>query len=62
MIAQYLEDEGYTASAMMVQDESNVRLSQQANRQQLSKKMKKAILGKWEEQEVEKEVNLLPRR
>lgn len=42
---QYLQDEGYTTSVMTIQDEANVKHSEQLTQIGHLKKMKKAILG-----------------
>ncbi|GAM24710.1 hypothetical protein SAMD00019534_078850, partial [Acytostelium subglobosum LB1] len=52
MIIQYLQDEGYTASLLTVQDEANVKFTEQHYKASRMKKMKKAILeGDWTEVE-----------
>ncbi|KAN0036022.1 hypothetical protein ACTA71_005320 [Dictyostelium dimigraforme] len=52
MIIQYLQDEGYTASLMTVQDEANVKFNEQVYKISQLKKMKKLILeGDWNEVE-----------
>lgn len=45
MIIQYLQDEGYMGSVMTIQDESNVRMTEQLTKINHMKKMKKSILG-----------------
>jgi hypothetical protein len=45
MIAQYLQDEGFTAAAMTLLDEANVKRQQAARSRTLLSQMKKAILG-----------------
>ncbi len=45
MIIQYLQEEGYVGSVMTIQDESNVRLTEQLYKMNHMKKMKKSILG-----------------
>ncbi|KAF9971333.1 hypothetical protein BGZ73_005738 [Actinomortierella ambigua] len=48
MIMQYLIDEGYTASAMTIQDESNVKWHEREENIQETRRLKKAILdGEW---------------
>ena len=50
LILQYLQDEGYTASFLTMQDESNVKLAEQQTQRSLFKRMRKAILeGDWPE-------------
>ena len=52
MILQYLQDEGYTASFLTVQDEANVKLAeQQAQRAQLKRTRKAILEGDWNEVE-----------
>lgn len=52
MIIQYLQDENYSTSVMTLQDEANVKLTEQQNQQGHLKRMKKAILeGDWVEVE-----------
>ncbi|KAM9964460.1 hypothetical protein ACTFIW_004224 [Dictyostelium discoideum] len=52
MIIQYLQDEGYTASLLTVQDEANVKFNEHVYKIAQMKKMKKAILeGDWNEVE-----------
>ncbi|KAN0027026.1 hypothetical protein ACTFIU_009706 [Dictyostelium citrinum] len=52
MIIQYLQDEGYTASLLTVQDEANVKFNEHVYKITQMKKMKKAILeGDWNEVE-----------
>lgn len=51
-IVQYLQDEGYHGSSMVVQDETNVKIRNAANRRSQMKRMKRAILdGDWPEVE-----------
>ncbi|KAJ1561602.1 hypothetical protein HK405_003400, partial [Cladochytrium tenue] len=50
MIVQYLGDEGYHASKLVVMDESNVRLKEREEQLVTIKRMKKAIIdGDWPE-------------
>eukprot|EP00026_Physarum_polycephalum_P006258 Phypoly_transcript_06300.p1 GENE.Phypoly_transcript_06300~~Phypoly_transcript_06300.p1 ORF type:complete len:572 (+),score=66.81 Phypoly_transcript_06300:79-1794(+) len=52
MIIQHLQDEGYMGSVMTLQDESNVRQTEQITKINHMKKMKKSILeGDWAEVE-----------
>ncbi|KYR00548.1 hypothetical protein DLAC_02562 [Tieghemostelium lacteum] len=52
MIIQYLQDEGYTASLLTIQDEANVKFSEHVYKISQMKKMKKVILeGDWNEVE-----------
>ena len=52
MILQYLQDEGYTASSMTIQDETNVKLLEQVSQRTHVKRMRRAILdGDWLEVE-----------
>ena len=52
MILQYLQDEGYTASSMTIQDETNVKLLEQVSQRAHVKRMRRAILdGDWLEVE-----------
>eukprot|EP00177_Eucheuma_denticulatum_P008135 GFKZ01014818.1.p1 GENE.GFKZ01014818.1~~GFKZ01014818.1.p1 ORF type:complete len:617 (-),score=58.73 GFKZ01014818.1:910-2760(-) len=51
-IIQYLQDEGYTGSSMIVQDETNVKLRNIASKRSQLRRMKRAILdGEWPEVE-----------
>lgn len=51
-IIQYLQDEGYHGSSMVVQDETNVKIRNTANKRGQMKRMKRAILdGDWPEVE-----------
>lgn len=51
-IIQYLQDEGYNGSSMVVQDETNVKVRNAANKRSQMKRMKRAILeGDWLEVE-----------
>ena len=45
LLLQYLQDEGYTASLLTLQDEANVRLAEQQTQRSIFKRMRKAILG-----------------
>jgi hypothetical protein len=45
MIIQHLQDEGYMGSVMTLQDETNVRQTEQITKINHMKKMKKSILG-----------------
>eukprot|EP00291_Cryptomonas_curvata_P002499 CAMPEP_0172180908 /NCGR_PEP_ID=MMETSP1050-20130122/17517_1 /TAXON_ID=233186 /ORGANISM="Cryptomonas curvata, Strain CCAP979/52" /LENGTH=280 /DNA_ID=CAMNT_0012854119 /DNA_START=42 /DNA_END=881 /DNA_ORIENTATION=+ len=63
MIVSYLQDEGYNASSMLLQDEANVRRVEikkdEQDRRQKGKNVKKAIVdGDWAE--VEKFLNKSP--
>ena len=52
MILQYLQDEGYPASSMTIQDETNVKLLEQVSQRAHVKRMRRAILdGDWLEVE-----------
>mmetsp|Transcript_37641 Transcript_37641/g.150106 ORF Transcript_37641/g.150106 Transcript_37641/m.150106 type:complete len:603 (-) Transcript_37641:890-2698(-) len=52
IIIQYLQDEGYTSSSMILQDEANVKMKNMALQKSQLRKMKKAILeGDWIEVE-----------
>ena len=52
MIAQYLQDEGYMASCLTVQDEAEVKLMEQQNRSGVLKRMRKCVVeGDWGEVE-----------
>lgn len=46
MIMQYLADEGYNASQMTIQDESNVKWHDREENMKETRRLKKAILGK----------------
>jgi hypothetical protein len=46
MIMQYLADEGYNASQMTIQDESNVKWHEREENTNDTLRLKKAILGK----------------
>jgi hypothetical protein len=46
MIMQYLGDEGYNASRMTMQDESNVKWHEREENTNDTRRLKKAILGK----------------
>ena len=46
MILQYMQDEGYTASVMTIQDEANVKLVEQKSQRTQLKRMHNAILGR----------------
>lgn len=46
MIVQYLSDSGYSASAMLLQDEAGVRRAQEESRGKLLRSVKKLILGR----------------
>lgn len=49
-IIQYLQDEGYTSSSMVVQDETDVKMKTISSKRTHLKRMKKAILdGEWSE-------------
>lgn len=49
MIAQYLHNERYFTSEMVIQDEANMKTAEQQNRRVQSKRLRKAILeGDWE--------------
>lgn len=51
-IIQYLQDEGYTGSSMVLQDETNVKIRNIAAKRSQLKRMKRAILdGEWPEVE-----------
>jgi len=53
IVIQYLQDEGYTASMMTLQDEANVKAGEHEARRRQMRRMKKLIMeGDW--QEVEK--------
>jgi hypothetical protein len=45
MIVQYLQDSGYTSSAMTTQDEANVKIYEELEQRVQLKAMRKAILG-----------------
>lgn len=45
MIVQYLQDSGYTASALTIQDEANVKMYEELEQRIQLKAMRKAILG-----------------
>ena len=45
MIMQYLSDEGYNASQMTIQDESNVKWHEREENTHETRRLKKAILG-----------------
>eukprot|EP00292_Cryptomonas_paramecium_P021434 CAMPEP_0113711576 /NCGR_PEP_ID=MMETSP0038_2-20120614/30846_1 /TAXON_ID=2898 /ORGANISM="Cryptomonas paramecium" /LENGTH=168 /DNA_ID=CAMNT_0000637873 /DNA_START=41 /DNA_END=544 /DNA_ORIENTATION=+ /assembly_acc=CAM_ASM_000170 len=65
MIVSYLQDEGYTTSSMLLQDEANIRRLEakrdEQDRRQKGKAVKKAIIeGEWAE--VEKFLNKSPIR
>jgi hypothetical protein len=45
MIVQYLQDEGYVASIMTIQDEANVRFTEHLKNRSHFKGVKTAILG-----------------
>jgi COMPASS component SWD3 len=47
MIVQYLQDEGYTASIMTIQDEASVRFTENLRNRSHFKRIKAAILGTW---------------
>ena len=52
VIIQYLQDEGYYGSSMVVQDETNVKVKAASNKRSQLKRMKRAILdGDWPEVE-----------
>lgn len=52
MIVQYLQDEGYTASIMTIQDEASVRFTENLRNRSHFKRIKAAILdGEWVEME-----------
>lgn len=52
MIVQYLQDEGYTASIMTIQDEASVRFTENLRNRSHFKRIKAAILdGEWVETE-----------
>ncbi|XP_004347572.1 WD-repeat protein [Capsaspora owczarzaki ATCC 30864] len=52
LIIQYLQDEGYSISQMVLQDEANTKLNEQRADQSHVKRMRKAILdGDWPEVE-----------
>ncbi|CAM6106108.1 unnamed protein product [Calypogeia fissa] len=52
MIMQYLQDEGYSASTMTIQDEANVRINEQVRNRSQFKRIKTAITdGEWSEME-----------
>lgn len=52
MIVQYLQDSGYTSSAMTTQDEANVKIYEELEQRVQLKAMRKAILeGDWNEVE-----------
>ncbi|CAN0111977.1 unnamed protein product, partial [Phaeothamnion confervicola] len=49
MIVQYLHDERFFTSAMVVQDEANMRTTEQQARRAQSKRLRKAVIeGAWE--------------
>ena len=51
-IIQFLQDEGYYGSSMVVQDETNVKMKNAASKRSQLKRMKRAILdGDWQEVE-----------
>lgn len=51
-IIQYLQDEGYNGSAMVIQDEANVKAKNVASKRSQMRRMKRAILdGDWSEVE-----------
>lgn len=45
MIVQYLQDEGYVASIMTIQDETSVRFAESLRNRSHFKRIKAAILG-----------------
>jgi hypothetical protein len=45
MIVQYLQDSGYTSSALTIQDEANVKMYEELEQRVQLKAMRKAILG-----------------
>jgi COMPASS component SWD3 len=45
MIIQYLQDEGYSASMVTIQDEANVRINEQVRNCSQFKRIKTAITG-----------------
>jgi hypothetical protein len=45
MVVQYLQDSGYTASALTIQDEANVKMYEELEQRVQLKAMRKAILG-----------------
>jgi len=47
MIVQYLQDSGYTASALTVQDEANVKMYEEIEQRAQLRAMRRAILGTW---------------
>ena len=52
MILQYLQNEGYVASVMTLQDEANVKTKEKLNRRAVFKRMRNSILeGDWPEVE-----------
>jgi len=52
MIVQYLQDSGYTASALTVQDEANVKMYEEIEQRAQLRAMRRAILeGEWNEVE-----------
>ena len=52
MVIQYLQNEGYVASVMTLQDEANVKTKEKLNRRALFKRMRNSILvGDWAEVE-----------
>lgn len=53
MIMQYLADEGYNASQMTIQDESNVKWHEREENTSDTLRLKKAILGKAQLQQSE---------
>jgi COMPASS component SWD3 len=52
MVIQYLQNEGYVASVMTLQDEANVKTKEKLNRRAVFKRMRNSILeGDWSEVE-----------
>lgn len=52
VIVQYLQDEGYQASSLVVQDEANVKLRNAANKRSQLRRIRRAIMnGEWDDVE-----------
>eukprot|EP00899_Mesostigma_viride_P000063 jgi/Mesvir1/10057/Mv12126-RA.1 len=52
MILQYLQNEGYTASMVTIQDEANVKAGEEASKRSRVRRLKNAVLeGEWAEVE-----------
>jgi COMPASS component SWD3 len=52
VIIQYLQDEGYMGSALIVQDEANVKMKNTSSKRSQLRRIKRAVMsGEWEEVE-----------